>query len=501
MGFRALKERPLETGLIVLGITLASCVAAASLLLLLSQKAQSDKILQGPAYREILVSSATDAGQSTARAGITLIDQKATQSFQLDASDLPSAGSQIPQLAYGYRAETNRFRVGNFGGPGGGAVAVRATAGGNASASASAAPVTAAAGGTEGQAPSMTVVGPDGKATTLQIADLPPELRGEAVPEGVTLLKPAVDNFQGVNVNPSFFLAYGVSTAEGSLFTDEDAANNASTLVLGPGLAKTLFPDKTTAELVGQKVQLNGRIWTLVGVLEKGSADLSLANGNSLENLAFAPIRQQNFGGFAGPGGDGGPGGPGGGFGQTRNLRFAVAKVSDLPAATVALTKYFDDKYGEGKVSISVPFDKAQLSQSGFERLLWIIVAFGVGTLVMALINLMNMMLTRALRRQTAMGIMAAMGADRQTLASLQAVEGGLMALVGTVIGVGLAVPLYELLYQAGKTLFNLQTKASFDWAALLMVTPALLVLTLLLALLPAWQTSKIEITTALRSE
>ena len=148
-----------------------------------------------------------------------------------------------------------------------------------------------------------------------------------------------------------------------------------------------------------------------------------------------------------------------------------------------------------------MPFDKAQLSQSGFERLLWIIVAFGVGTLVMALINLMNMMLTRALRRQTAMGILAAMGADRQTLASLQGVEGGLMALVGTAIGVGLAIPLYELLYQAGKTLFNLETKASFDWTALVMVTPALLVLTLVLALLPAWQTSKIEITTALRSE
>jgi uncharacterized membrane protein YdcZ (DUF606 family) len=40
-------------------------------------------------------------------------------------------------------------------------------------------------------------------------------------------------------------------------------------------------------------------------------------------------------------------------------------------------------------VAITVPFEAAQLSQSGFERLLWIIVAFGVGTLVMALINLM----------------------------------------------------------------------------------------------------------------
>jgi hypothetical protein len=485
MGFRALRERPLETGLIILGITLASCVAAASLLLLLSQKAQSDRILQGPAYREILVSSASDAGQSTARAGITLIDQKATQNFQLDASDLQDAGSQIPQLAYGYRAENTRFRPGTFGGQGGGAVAFRATASGGASASGTAATTEVG----------VVAAGPGGPGAP----GLPPGFEAETVPEGVTLLKTATeDNFQGVNVNPSFFMAYGVTTSEGSLFTDDDAANNASTLVLGPALAKTLFPDKNPAELVGQKTQINGRIWTIVGVLERASTGLSLANGNSLADLAFAPIRTQNFGGFGGPPGDGG--GPGG-FGQTRNLRFAVAKVSDLPAATAALTKFFDDKYGEGKVSISVPFDKAQLSQSGFERLMWIIVAFGVGTLVMALINLMNMMLTRALRRQTAMGILSAMGADRGTLAALQGVEGGLMALAGTLIGVALAVPLYELLYQAGKTLFNLQTKASFDWQALLLVTPALLVLTLLLALLPAWQTSKIEITTALRSE
>jgi hypothetical protein len=489
MGLRSLKERPLETGLIILGITLASCVAAASLLLLLSQKAQSDKILQGPAYREILVSSASDSGQN-ARSGITLVNQQAAQSFQLSASDLSAAGSTVPQLAFGYRADNTRFRAGNFGGRGGGGnFAVRVTNGGDAPAPAAAPVATGAV------APNQVGPGGPGGGGPARAFGFQPE----AIPEGVTLIKPTATDFNGVNANPSFFLAYGVSAGQGSLFTDDDAVNNAAVLVLGPNLAKNLYPDLTAEKLVGQKTQLNGRIYTIVGVLENSSAGLSLANGNSLADLAFAPIRQQNFG-FA-PGAPGEGGGFGGNFGQTRNLRFAVAKVADLKEASAALTKFFDAKYGEGKVAITVPFEAAQLSQSGFERLLWIIVAFGVGTLVMALINLMNMMLTRALRRQTAMGILAAMGANRQTLAALQGVEGGLMALAGTVIGVVLAIPLYGLLYQAGRNLFNLQTKASFDWAALSMVTPGLLIVTLLLAFLPAWQTSRIEITTALRAE
>ncbi len=503
MGLRSLKERPLETGLIILGITLASCVAAASLLLLLSQKAQSDKILQGPAYREILVSSASDSGQN-ARSGITLVNQQAAQSFQLSASDLSAAGSKVPQLAFGYRADNTRFRAGNFGGRGGGGnFAVRVTNGGDAPAP------------TAAQVATGAVVPPEGVVVAVAEGQMPVQVgpggpggggpagafgfQPEAIPEGVTLIKPTATDFNGVNTNPSFFLAYGVSAGQGSLFTDDDAVNNAAVLVLGPNLAKKLYPDLTAEKLVGQKTQLNGRIYTIVGVLENSSAGLSLANGNSLADLAFAPIRQQNFG-FA-PGAPAEGGGFGGNFGQTRNLRFAVAKVADLKEASAALTKFFDAKYGEGKVTITVPFEAAQLSQSGFERLLWIIVAFGVGTLVMALINLMNMMLTRALRRQTAMGILAAMGANRQTLAALQGVEGGLMALAGTVIGVVLAIPLYELLYQAGRNLFNLQTKASFDWAALSMVTPGLLIITLLLAFLPAWQTSRIEITTALRAE
>ncbi len=475
MGFRSLKERPLETGLIILGITLASCVAAASLLLLLSQKAQSEQILSGAAYREILVSSTTDPGASTSRSGITLVNQQATQNFSLDSSDMAAVMSQIPLVAFAYRAETTRFRTGQNNGPGGGGIAIRAT----------------------------DAAAPPAFSSAAAPADMPPEIRAEiaAMQEAATatgLLEPKLETFNGANVNPSFFVAYGVNAALGSLFTEEDAVNNAAVAVLGPRLTASLFPDVAPADLIGQKARVNNRLVTIVGILDEDSAGMTLANGNSLADLAFAPIRQQGFSFGGGP--DGGPGGNTGG--QTRNLRFAVANAKDLAPAAEALTKYFDDKYGEGKVSMTIPFDNAQLSQSGFERLLWIIVAFGVGTLVMALINLMNMMLTRALRRQAAMGILSAMGANRGDLAALQAVEGGLMALTGTVLGVALAIPLYDLLYQAGKSLFNLTTAtAPFDWTTLLLVSPALLVLTLLLALLPAWQTSKISITTALRSE
>jgi ABC-type antimicrobial peptide transport system permease subunit len=120
----------------------------------------------------------------------------------------------------------------------------------------------------------------------------------------------------------------------------------------------------------------------------------------------------------------------------------------------------------------------------------------------MALINLMNMMLTRSLRRQAALGILMAMGASRQVLVQLQAVEGVTMASTGTVIGLIGSVGLYQVLHEAGRNLFGItQSTLSINFGAYLICAPIMILLSLGMAIIPALMGSRLSTSSALKAE
>ncbi len=478
MGGRSLKERPLETGLIILGIALSACVASASMLLLGSQRAETARLLQGPAYREIVIQAESGNGPDSASA-LREIVQGTNDRINFSQSDIDSVLAATATIRYSYKASTDNMRVNGFGGPGGfggppgnqASTSPASSASPNASASpaVSAAPDRGPPGGPESNLPQATLA------------------------DNESLIKPALTEFRNMQVSPEFFQAYGLEADEGSLFTDSDSQNQSAVLILGRNLAAQLFPDQDIKTLVGHKVRLENRIYAISGLLSPPAEKVVTANGTSLASLAFTPVVEMVIK-------DGN---------QTirfsrgnSTLRFAVGNSANLSEASTIMTSYFEKAYGVGKVRISVPFEEARLSRDGFDRLLWVIVAFGVGALLMALINLMNMMLTRALRRQAIMGIMGAMGASQKDLLKMQAIEGSLMSTLGSLLGIAGSLPFYNVLYSAGKNLFGIAGgQAPLDLVALLITAPAILVLGLILALIPAWQSSSVPITVALRSE
>jgi|GEM_PF-3288153 hypothetical protein len=515
MSLRSIKEKPLESGLIALGVALSGCIAAASILLLGSQTKQMEKILSGPAYREIIVRSA-DTMQSDDQTAIretSTGQDRNRMRMNFGEADIEAVKAAVPSVTAGYFVSNEIVRVGAFGGPGMAVAFGGAARSGNAqtgtgqppgqTGSAQAA-TTQAAGAQSSSAQANAAVAPAAGAPMAFDAppDMPEELRqqmqeffqGQADVDESTLLSIAEENFSAMEVSPAFFQAYGLSAEHGSLFTEEDAQNRANNMVvLGPGLAARLFPDMKAEELIGRKARLNGRIYTLTGILSADSALISTAQGMKLSEAAYLPsiqivIRQGDRVIQMGRG--------------QNQVRFSVASTEDLDQAAAGILEYFQATYGEEKVSLSVPFKNAQLSRSSFERLLWLIVAFGLGGFAMAMINLMNMMLTRAMRRQQPLGILSAVGASRADIALLQASEGGTLALVGMAIGLGLSVPLYQLLYKAGEYLFELgMGRIPMDAGVFIGVSVGLLVLSLLLALLPAVQTSRVEIVSALKNE
>jgi hypothetical protein len=499
MGLRSLKERPLETGLIILGIALSACVASGSLLLLGSQRAQTERLLQGPAFREIVVQPENGNGPESS-AALREISQTTEDRVSFSNEDVDNILNSVPQVRYSYKASNNNIRVSGFGGGPGGFMIQAAGPAGNPATNDSPPPSTTPESGTpvspapqaspEAAAPeapaALPEMGPPGGAP---FQDQPQaELAADEI-----LLTTELTEFRALAVTPEFFQAYGVQTAFGALFTDTETQSNAAVVVLGQGLAAKLFPTETASSLVGRKVRLENRLWSIAGVLDAASGKVELSNGTALDDLAFTPaadfvLRNGNQVIRINRG--------------NSSLRFAVGSPADLAPAYEALNAYFEKTYGIGKVRITVPFDEARLSRDGFDRLLWLIVAFGTGALLMALINLMNMMLTRALRRQAILGILGAMGASQSDLTKLQTVEGGLMASGGSLLGIGLSIPFYGVLYSAGKNLFGISGgQAPLDPMALAITAPLILLVGLLLALIPAWQSSSTPISAALRSE
>ena len=111
--------------------------------------------------------------------------------------------------------------------------------------------------------------------------------------------------------------------------------------------------------------------------------------------------------------------------------------------------------------------------------------------LLIACVNLANLMLARASTRQRETAIRAALGADRRRLARQFVVEGTLLSVVGAAAGLLLAVWLVDgiaALAPAGLPSF---VTPRLDWRVLAFLVAVTGATGLLLGLLPAWQGSR----------
>ena len=119
--------------------------------------------------------------------------------------------------------------------------------------------------------------------------------------------------------------------------------------------------------------------------------------------------------------------------------------------------------------------------------------------LLIACVNLANLLLARASTRQRETAIRAALGADRRRLARQFVAEGTLLSVVGAAAGLLLAVWLVEgiaALAPAGLPSF---VTPRLDWRVLAFLVAATGGAGLLLGLLPAWQASRADLNDVLK--
>jgi predicted permease len=134
---------------------------------------------------------------------------------------------------------------------------------------------------------------------------------------------------------------------------------------------------------------------------------------------------------------------------------------------------------------------------------LGIALAVVISVLLIACANVGNLLLVRAFSRRHEMTIRLAVGAGRSRLLRQLLTEGMILATIAAAGGFLMAYwcrNLFVLLLPArGGTRMNLP--GEIDWRVLALSTGVCLISTLLFGLVPALQTSKIDLTSALRSE
>ncbi len=259
---------------------------------------------------------------------------------------------------------------------------------------------------------------------------------------------------------PEYFRAYGLKLREGSFFVDSDVTSGAKVIVLGDRLARRLFGDASPIgrELVtdpsspgGQAESLGrgARGYQVIGVLmpasgassaERDRRSMSVGPLDYLDDLGFVPLTSMApYSGQVGASTGAGTG-TDAGTGADADVQVPAVYVmppsADESAVTLDELRRFAERDYQDRVTIRSEIDemKRALREMRSQALGGVLLASA--GLVIASINILNLMLARVLRRTKAIGVSVALGASRRDVFAQLLAESLVLGVAGGVVGV-----------------------------------------------------------------
>lgn len=181
------------------------------------------------------------------------------------------------------------------------------------------------------------------------------------------------------------------------------------------------------------------------------------------------------------------------------NIAQAQAALNSI---ALQLESEYPDVNESKRVSLSLPglmSDEMRGAVLGFVEILMIVVAFA---LLLACTNLANLLLARAIERRKEIAVRLSLGASRRRVVLQLMAESMLLAVGGGVMGLMLAWWLVRLAVGIKLPIdFPLLIDLHIDYRVLIFTCLISLVTGVLFGLLPALQTTKVDLITALKDE
>ncbi|HLM54968.1 MAG TPA: FtsX-like permease family protein, partial [Pyrinomonadaceae bacterium] len=220
--------------------------------------------------------------------------------------------------------------------------------------------------------------------------------------------------------------AVNISVAQGRFITEADDLNRRNVMVVGVNVVDALFPGREN-EVVGTEVKLGGRVFEIIGVLEKRKN--AVFGENEEDNAVYIPFRTAR------------QVSPGSEYvmlvirARSGQLRDALDQVEDVLRRRRGVRFDQPNNFDLGTADKAVSqFD----SITGMVGLVAIAIS-SVGLLVGG-IGVMNIMLVSVTERTQEIGVRKAVGARRGDIVRQFLFEAMTLTFMGGVIGVVLAV-------------------------------------------------------------
>jgi predicted permease len=274
------------------------------------------------------------------------------------------------------------------------------------------------------------------------------------------------------SVTPGYLKLMHMRLVAGRQLTADDRQGTDLVGILNEYAAERYFPGKSA---VGRQLKRgtapNAPILTVVGVVANGRHD---GPNQPYKPEIFVPLAQR----------------------PARGVGVVLEPSRDLAAASRAYAQVLREIDPLVPVTEAVPIEKSVGSAVALPRLYATLVAiFASAALLLAALGVYGVMAFVVTQRQREIGVRMALGAEPRGIRRMILKQGGVMAAVGLVIGVGLSLMLGQLL---SKLLFGV---TPFDLPTLIAVPTVLGAATVTASWLPARRAMRLDPVAVIRQD
>lgn len=290
-----------------------------------------------------------------------------------------------------------------------------------------------------------------------------------------------------IGVTPTYFEVQSVKIAEGSAILERHVTNYETVVILGSEVAEDLF--NRTSDLVGEKVRLNGQVFTVIGVLESaGGTSFGSQDNRVLVPLSSAQVRLASRS-------------------VPDEVSMIYVQAKDSESVETAMEEVARILRARHRRNLGTDDFEIRSTQSFLETastITSIMTAFlggiaGVSLLVGG-IGIMNIMLVTVVERTREIGLRKAVGARRMDILIQFLLESLLLSLSGGVIGILFGYAICFLIDRLA-TMSGTSINPVITLDSILMATLFSLAVGIFFGLYPANRAAGLEPVEALRSE
>jgi putative ABC transport system permease protein len=273
-------------------------------------------------------------------------------------------------------------------------------------------------------------------------------------------------------VSPDYFSAMRMTMLNGRNFTEQDTKSAPRVTIIDEEFARRHWPDGNAAGPVGQQIRVGGNLVTIIGLVRRVKMEGLATDSNRVQS--YYPYKQMPLGGMI----------------------FVIRTKADPVSLASSARQQVHSVDKDQPISLVQTMEKIWDDSIAPEKLnLMLLVIFAGVALALAAIGIYGVMAYSVTQRTHEIGIRMALGAQRSDILKNIVGQGMLLALIGIVIGLGVAFGITRLMKSL---LFGVSASDPITFSA---VSFVLILIALLACFFPARKAMKVDPIVALRYE